>query len=243
MRALTFACLLAAGAAMADTATPPTPVPPLKPQLVRGTVESLDATAITIKSDAGTDVTATVTPMTRFAVVEPRTLAQIKPTDFVGITAVPGRNGHLRAEEVHILPGVMGEGQYAWDHHPSSSHASTMGSMTNGSVESTHKSEPGSMTNGTAGSVSQAGELNVSFHGSDVVDGKCTGHAVAGKPGCVGTAVVDVTPETVIVAVVPAKITGGKPGLAVFAGVATDSTGHNFLGSATFEKNGIKPPF
>jgi hypothetical protein len=239
MRSLAFVFLMGvASAAIADTA------PVMKPSLVRGTVESIDANALTIKTDAGTDVVATITPMSRFAVVEARTFNQLKPTDFVGITAVPGRNGHLRAEEVHIIPVVgMGEGQYPWDHHPSSMRASSMGSMTNGSVSGMHQSEPGSMTNGTVGSVSGTGELNISYHGAEMVDGKCEGRVSPGKPGCVGTAVVDITPETYIAAIVPGKFDDGKAGLAVVAGVGTDPSGHVFLGSATFEKNGVKPEF
>ncbi|HWU26263.1 MAG TPA: hypothetical protein VN154_07660 [Rhizomicrobium sp.] len=227
---------------MADT-TAPAPAPPPKPTIVRGVIETIDTTSIKIKTDAGGEVTAAITPMSRFAAVEARTLNQIKATDFVGITAVPGRNGHLRAEELHILPAAGGEGQYPWDHHPSNAHAIDMGSMTNGSVESLHKTEPGSMTNGTVGAVSGEGELTISYHGAEMQDGKCEGHAMPGKTGCVGTTIVDITPQTYIAAIVPAKLAEGKPGLAVFAGVVTDSAGRSILGSATFEKNGVKPEF
>ncbi len=244
MRSIALCVLLmgAATAAMAQTTTQTAPV--MKPSLVRGTVESFDANTLTIKTDAGAEIVATITPMSRFAVVEARTFAQLKPTDFVGITAVPGRNGHLRAEEVHIIPVVgMGEGQYPWDHHPSATHASSMGSMTNGSVAGMHAAAADSMTNGTVGAVSGAGELNISYHGAEMVDGKCEGRAMPGKPGCMGTAVVDITPETFIAAIVPGTHDDGKPGLAVVAGVGTDPAGHVFLGSATFEKNGVKPEF
>jgi hypothetical protein len=239
MRAIALLLMMGvATAAVAQTA------PAMKPSLVRGTVESIDANALTIKTDAGATVVAAITPMSRFAFVEARSFSQLKPTDFVGITAVPGRNGHLRAEEVHIIPVVgMGEGQYPWDHHPSSSHASSMSSMTNGSVAGMHTAAPGSMTNGTVGAMSGANELNITYHGAEMVDGKCEGRAAPGKPGCEGTAVVDVTPETFIAAIVPGKIEDGKAGLAVVAGVGTDASGHVFLGSATFEKNGVKPEF
>jgi hypothetical protein len=244
MRSIALVLLMGvATAAIAQTA-PVQPAPAMKPSLVRGTVESIDANTLTIKTDAGAVVTATITPMSRFGVVEARTFSQLKPTDFVGITAVPGRNGHLRAEEVHIIPIVgMGEGQYPWDHHPSASHATSMGSMTNGSVAGMHTAAPGSMTNGTVGSVSGTDELNITYHGAEMIDGKCEGRAAPGKPGCEGTAVVDVTPETFIAAIVPGKIEDGKAGLAVVAGVGTDPSGHVFLGSATFEKNGVKPEF
>lgn len=245
MRSILLALLMGtATAAMAADNAPPMNAPPMKISIVRGTVESIDANTLTIKTDAGADVVATITPRSRFGIVEARTFSQLKPTDFVGITAVPGRNGHLMAEEVHVLPVVgMGEGQYPWDHHPSTSHASSMGSMTNGSVEGVHTAQADSMTNGSIGSTSGGSELNISYHGAEMVDGKCEGHAMPGKPGCVGTAIVDITPETAIAAILPGKLEDGKAGLAVVAGVGTDPSGHVFLGSATFEKNGVKPEF
>jgi len=240
-----IALLLALGfatAALADTA--PTSPPPMKGRLVRGTVESVDATALKIKTDAGTEVVATITPTSAFAVVVPRTFAQIKTTDFVGITAVPGRNGHLRAEEIHIIPIVgMGEGQYPWDHHPSTSHVVSAGSMTNGSVVRTAAHTADSMTNGTVSGAAGDSELSVTYKGAAMVDGKCEGRADPMKPGCTGTAIVDVTPTTEIVAIIRGTSADAKVGAAVVAGVASDAAGHDFLGSATLEKNGVKPEF
>jgi hypothetical protein len=243
MRHIALALLLAAStSAMADTTPPPAP-PPMKVSLVRGTVEAVDATSLKIKTDAGAEITAAITPKTSFNIVEARTFAQLKPTDFVGVTAVPGRNGHLKAEEIHIIPVVgVGEGQYPWDHHPSSSHETTVGSMTNGSVVKTGPAQEGSMTNG---SVTGTGgnELSVTYKGSEMVNGKCEGHADPAKPGCTGTATVDIVPTTAIAAIVKGSNADAKPGLAVVAFIATDPAGHNFLGSATFEKNGVKPEF
>ena len=242
MRTIALVAVLGfATAALADT-TPASP-PPMKVRLVRGTVESIDATALKIKTDTG-EVTALITPKSSFAVVEPRTFDQIKPSDFVGITAVPGRNDHLRAEEIHIIPVVgLGEGQYPWDHHPSTSHATSAGSMTNGSVVKKAAHTDDSMTNGTVAAAAHGSELTVTYKGAAMVDGKCEGRADPTKPGCTGTAVVDVTPTTSIVAIVKGTSADAKVGLAVVAGVATDPAGHDFLGSATFEKNGVKPEF
>ena len=75
------------------------------------------------------------------------------------------------------------------------------------------------------------------------MNGHCEGRAAAGQTGCTGTAIVDITPTTFIAAIVPATKADIKPGLAVVAGVATDDAGHTFLGSATVEKNGVKPEF
>jgi hypothetical protein len=247
MRILFLAALMSVSSVVAYAAdAPPAAAPVLKPSLVRGTVEAITATALTIKTDAGATIVAIISPKSRFAVVESRTFNQLKPTDFVGITSVPGTNGHVHAEEIHILPVVgMGEGQYPWDHHPSAAGPVTAGSMTNGSV-AVAKQAPmmgGSMTNGTVMPGMSNGELTVTYHGAEMVDGKCTGRAKPGVAGCTGTAIADVTSSTFIQAIVPGKMDDVKPGLAVVAGVGTDDAGHVFLGSATVEKNGVKPAF
>jgi len=222
------------------------PPPAMKTMLVRGTIEDITATTLTIKTDNGADLAAAITPQTRFAAVEARTFAQIKSTDFVGITSVPGVGGHLLAEEVHIIPVVgLGEGQYPWDHHPSAGRvaSSGMGSMTNGTVAPSLPAKAGSMTNGTVTASAGAQQLTVTYRGAELVNGHCEGRAAAGQTGCTGTAIVDITPTTFIAAIVPATKADIKPGLAVVAGVATDDAGHTFLGSATVEKNGVKPEF
>src|SRR5436190_8436488 len=86
-------------AAAADTPAPAAPAI----ALVRGTIVSVDAKSLTLKTDNG-PVTAPLAPTTRYAAVEKRTFDQLKPTDFVGITSSPGKNGHLQAEEIHIIP-------------------------------------------------------------------------------------------------------------------------------------------
>src|SRR5690242_15252926 len=144
-----MALALSSSAAFAADAPPAAP----KTSLVRGTIQSLDAKSMTIKTDNG-DFTGAVSLATRFATVEKRSFSQIKPTDFVGITSVPGKNGHLSAEEIHVIPlAGLGEGQYPWPHHPSTAKAATggMGSMTNGTVTTAQKAPMmgGSMTNGT----------------------------------------------------------------------------------------------
>ena len=218
-----------------------------KTALVRGTIEALDAKSMTIKTDAGSDFTGTVTLATRFATVEKRSFSQLKPTDFVGITAVPGKDGHLSAQEIHVIPlAGLGEGQYPWPHHPSTATTSSgMGSMTNGTVTTAQKAPMmgGSMTNGTVTAGGGNWQLNVTYHGAGLVDGQCAGLAVPGKPGCTGTSVVDVTPQTPIVAIVPYRHDLVKPGVYVVAQVLTDAAGKATVASATVEKGGVKPEF
>jgi hypothetical protein len=221
-------------------------VPPSMPMLVRGIIASVDAKSITIKKVDGTSVTGEIGTKTVYSAVEPRRLDQIKPTDFVGITSVPAPNGDLMAEEIHIIPlKGLGEGSYPWDHHPDGAKPMTMGSMTNATVATVHSSATtaGSMTNATVtgGSASQ---LQVTYHGSAMVNGKCVGLAMLAqdKP-CTGLATVDVTPSTAIVAIVPAAGSDAKAGLAVFANMLRDPDGKPIVGSLVLEKNGVKPEF
>lgn len=221
-------------------------VPPSMPMLVRGTIASIDAKSLTIKKADGTSVTGEIGAKTVYSAVEPRRLDQIKPSDFVGITSVPAPNGDLMAEEIHIIPlKGLGEGSYPWDHHPAGVKPMTMGSMTNATVATVHGSATtaGSMTNATVtgGSASQ---LQVTYHGSAMVNGKCVGLAMlAQEKPCTGLATVDVTPSTAIVAIVPASGTDAKAGLTVFANMSRDPDGKPIVGSLVLEKNGVKPEF
>ncbi len=252
MRLLCSVAVIAAAlssAALADDA------PVMKPSLVRGTVQSFDGKTLAIKTAAGAVVSFPVTGSTRFAIVVKRSFSQLRPTEFIGVTAVPGKDGHLHAEEIHTIPLHMNEGQYPWDHHPSTVTAPAVtGSMTNGTVVRTHAAaggmmmaahpaSTGSMTNGTVTATAGVSQILVSYHGAAMVDGKCAGMAGPGQPGCTGTAVVDVTPDTLIEGIVPSFHPDVKPGLAVAAGIMTDAAGHQFLTSATLESDGVKPEF
>ena len=231
--------LLTAGAIAADA-------PPAPPMLIRGTIASIDAKSVTITESDGTTITGAITPATVYAAVEARRFDQIKSTDFVGITSVPGANGNLMAEEIHILPlKGLGEGSYPWNHHPDGMKPTAAGSMTNATVATTHSSATtaGSMTNAT---VMGAGamQLQVAYHGSAMVNGKCVGlAAMAQDKPCTGLATVDVLPTTAIVAVVAAKSTDAKAGLAVFANMRKGADGALVVNSLTVEKNGVKPQF
>jgi hypothetical protein len=228
--------------ALAQTpAAAPKPVP----SLARGTIVSFDGHQLRINASSGPQISGEVSAGTRYFSVETRTLSQLKATDFIGVTAVDGTNGHLRAEEIHIIPiAGVGEGQYPWDHHPDNVAQGGVraGSMTNGTIQAAAASSTGSMTNGTVGSTKRD-ELTMTFHGSTLENGRCVGHAAPGGNGCVGTAIVDITASTYIAALVPAKAEDLKPGLAVVVGLGTFPDGHSVVGSATVEKNGVKPEF
>jgi hypothetical protein len=97
---------------------------------VRGTVVSLNAPTLTVKTREGETVDIalaegwTVSGMARVSVTD------IKPGDFVGIASLPRQAGGDGALEVLVFPPAMkgtGEGSREWDLKPNSS-------MTNGTV-------------------------------------------------------------------------------------------------------------
>ena len=98
----------------------------------RATVQgiSADGATLSVRTRAGEDQTVHLTPKTRFVLVVPATLADVKPQTFVGVAALPGEGGELKAMEVHIFPEAMrgtGEGFRPFDLAPKSS-------MTNGNI-------------------------------------------------------------------------------------------------------------
>ena len=112
-----------AGAACAQNA------PPVS---VRGTIESVgaDGLSLTVRTRGGDERTIKVTPKTRVTLVVPASLTDVKPGAFVGVAALPGDGGALKAMEVHIFPEALrgtGEGFRPFDLAPGST-------MTNGTV-------------------------------------------------------------------------------------------------------------
>jgi hypothetical protein len=99
----------------------------------RATIETIsaDGASLGVKTRTGEERTVHLSPKTRFVLVVPATLADVKPNSFVGIAAMPGEGSELKAMEVHIFPEAMrgtGEGYRPFDLGPGSS-------MTNGNIQ------------------------------------------------------------------------------------------------------------
>ncbi len=124
LRLAAFGLLLTlAGGACAQNA------PPVS---VRGTIESIgaDRLSLAVRTRGGNERTIHVTPKTRVTLVVPASLADVKPGAFVGIAALPGDGGALKAMEVHIFPEALrgtGKGFRPFDLAPGST-------MTNGTI-------------------------------------------------------------------------------------------------------------
>ncbi len=119
MLLLATALSLIGGAALAQSAT-----------RIRGTVVSLDGTALHLKDRAGADVAIALAPTYAVTALVPASLSDVKPGSFIGTAAETQADGTLVAKEIHIFPEAMrgtGEGHRAFDLGPSST-------MTNGTV-------------------------------------------------------------------------------------------------------------
>jgi uncharacterized protein DUF5666 len=138
----------------APTANPNAPT-------LRGTVVSVSANQLVLKSDTGS-VTVSLTQPFRFYTRVPSDLSQVKENSFIGVTTVKQPDGSELATEIHVFPEElrgMGEGSRMMA--PAASAAASR--MTNGNVAASR------MTNGTA-SQSRMSNGNVSStNGSSLV--------------------------------------------------------------------------
>jgi Domain of unknown function (DUF5666) len=117
--ALGLAFVFAASAAMAQA-----------PTRIRGTIEKVDGSTLSIKSREGQDLTLNLAPNASVSAVIKASLSDIKPNTFVGIAAVSDGKGGWRALEVLVFPESLrgtGEGDRPWDLVPEST-------MTNATV-------------------------------------------------------------------------------------------------------------
>jgi hypothetical protein len=115
--------LLGALPALAQNASPAT---------ARGTIETIsaDGAELGVKARDGQPVTVRLKPDTTVTLVVPASLSDVKPGAYVGVAALPGDDGGLKAMEVHVFPEAMrgaGEGFRPFDLAPGSS-------MTNGAL-------------------------------------------------------------------------------------------------------------
>jgi hypothetical protein len=119
------------------------------PMRVRGTVEKLDGQVLSVKQRNGRMATITLAANATIQYLVKKTLADIKPGDFVASTGVRDKDGRIHAIEARIFPTAFPPGgrQFPWDLMPNSV-----------------------MTNATVGRVTKAPEgevLHVTFQGGE----------------------------------------------------------------------------
>jgi len=121
------ALLIAAVSAVAVAQAPANP-----PVRIRGTVERIDRTNLSVKANDGQSMNVKLADNFAVMGIAKASLADVASGKFIGTTTVGERAGALVALEVHIFPENMrgtGEGHYDWDLRPSSK-------MTNANVAS-----------------------------------------------------------------------------------------------------------
>ncbi len=118
-----FAFLFAASIAVAQQ-------PPLR---IRGTIEKVDGSNLTIKARDGKTMQVKLADNPRITAMVKATVADIKQGDFIGVTAMPQPDGSQKAIGLHIFMdaqrGVVPARFSPWDREPGST-------MTNADVQS-----------------------------------------------------------------------------------------------------------
>jgi hypothetical protein len=98
---------------------------------VRGTIQGVDGQTLDVKSRDGTPIKVKLADNARVLAVDRKSMDDVKPGVFVGITAMPQPDGTQKAVEIHIFPEALrgaGEGHRPWDLMPNST-------MTNANIE------------------------------------------------------------------------------------------------------------
>src|SRR5258708_32801703 len=110
-----FAVAMAGLIAVPALAQPPPPDG--TPIRVRGTVEKLDGHNLTVKSRDGQSLSITLAPDVDIVTLVKKSLADIKPGDFVASTGIKDKDGKIHAIEARIFPKATPDGgrQFAWD--------------------------------------------------------------------------------------------------------------------------------
>lgn len=195
---------------------------------LRGTIERVEADAVTIRTRAGATETIRLGAGTRVAQLAPASLDQIKDGSFIGTAAKAGAKpgDPPIALEVLIFPEAMrgaGEGHYPWDRLPDGAGSGPVEtSMTNGTVKIPEVET--SMTNGTVAAAADGSggrTLTVSYKGQSL--------AVAVPPG------------TPIVMLEPADRAVLVPGAKVFASAVRDGDRLEAR-NISVGKDGLTPP-
>jgi hypothetical protein len=103
------------------------------PVRIRGTIEAVDGSLLTVKSREGTELKVRVTDNAAVFGVAKTALSEIKQGSYIGVSAMPEPDGTQKALAVHIFPETQrgaAEGFRPWDLRPNST-------MTNATVAET----------------------------------------------------------------------------------------------------------
>ena len=179
---------------------------------IRGTITSIDATTISVRSRSGEDMKLALDEKLGVGVATAVKFEDIKAGDYVGSAALKGPDGKLVALEVHFLPATVPAGHTPWDLEPGST-------MTNAHVVEARVSAAGSA--GASGGTG-ARELQLKYK-----DGEQTIVVPANAP---------------VVRAVPGAKDDLKVGEYVFIAAQKAADGKLTALRVQVSKNGVKPP-
>jgi hypothetical protein len=122
MRRLSLLIVAVAGLIALPAFAQAPPAPQGTPTRIRGTVDKLDGSILTVKTKDGSSTSITLADNVAVQYLVKKSLADIKVGDFLASTGVKGSDGKIHAIEVRIFPKATPDGgrQFAWDLSPDS---------------------------------------------------------------------------------------------------------------------------
>jgi hypothetical protein len=139
MQKMTRRALGAAGLALmvSASAAGAQQAPPVR---VRGTIEKVDGTTLTVKSRSGETLTVKLAEPPRISAMVKASQDEIKEGSFIGVSAMPQPDGTQKAFAIHVFmdsqKGVVADRFSEWDSRPGST-------MTNANVATTVSGKDG----------------------------------------------------------------------------------------------------
>lgn len=152
------------------TPTQTTSAPQATPLRVRGVINALDGAWLTVLSREGLLLRIRLDDKLVVSTVKAIRFADIRPGDFMGVTAMKRNDGTLVALEVHTLPPTAAAGFTPWDLQPGAT-------MTNATVMAATAQSAGTQADGS-------GELLMDYKsGSHRISVPAGTPIVAAQPG------------------------------------------------------------
>lgn len=126
-----FARAAAAGAALVLAFTSLAAAESAPTVRIRGEITGFDADRLSVKDRGGQALTVKLAPNFRVTELRKAALSEITAGKYIGVTALPAKDGALRAVAIHIFPDAAkgtAEGHRPWDLAPETT-------MTNATVD------------------------------------------------------------------------------------------------------------
>ncbi|MEI9992686.1 MAG: DUF5666 domain-containing protein [Rhizomicrobium sp.] len=202
----------------------PASAAPVAAQRYRGTLAEFDGPFLTLTLTGKKTVTLGMTAETRIVHNRALMLADLQAGTYVGVAALKGADGKLRAQGIRVYPAEMrGQGEGAYPIDP----ANPMRLLINGAVTSV---APGGI----------GGVVTIAFHGAAAQAGsECAGRAA--PDGCNGAAAIQFARGVPIIAIEAGDTAQLLPGATVSVSAAADASGTLVATTVTVERDAPPP--